>query len=54
MRAREIAADVQAGRRTAEAVIRETLERLAAYDAVQAHAWIERALKSGRPEPAKG
>jgi allophanate hydrolase len=38
----EIAAEVQAGRRTAEAVARETLDRIAAYDAVQAHAWIER------------
>jgi allophanate hydrolase len=42
MRARDIAADVQAGRRTAEAVAREALEKIAAYDAVQAHAWIER------------
>lgn len=38
----EIAADVQAGRRSAEAVARETLARIEAYDAVQAHAWIER------------
>lgn len=38
----EIAAEVQAGRRTAAAVARATLERIAAYDAVQAHAWIER------------
>jgi len=38
----EIAADVQAGRRTAETVAGEAIERIAAYDAVQAHAWIER------------
>lgn len=38
----EIAADVQAQRRSAEAVARETLARIEAYDAVQAHAWIER------------
>ncbi|CAN7286760.1 allophanate hydrolase [Phenylobacterium sp. LjRoot225] len=38
----EIAAEVQAGRRTAETVAREALERIEAYDAVQAHAWIER------------
>ena len=42
MRAREIAAEVQAGRRSAEAVAREALEGIVAYDAVQAHAWIER------------
>ena len=39
---RGIAADVQAGRRTAVAVATEALERIAAYDAVQAQAWIER------------
>jgi allophanate hydrolase len=42
----EIAAGVQAGRTSAEAVAREALARIEAYDAVQAHAWIE------RPEPA--
>jgi allophanate hydrolase len=38
----EIAEEVQAGRRSAEAVARAALERIEAYDAVQAHAWIER------------
>src|ERR1700758_3818775 len=38
----EIAAGVQSGRTTAEAVARAALERIASYDAVQAHAWIER------------
>ena len=38
----EIAAEVQAGRRSAEAVAGEALDRIAAYDAIQAHAWIER------------
>ena len=42
----EIAAEVQAGRSSAEAVAQATLDRIAAYDAVQAHAWIE------RPTPA--
>jgi allophanate hydrolase len=42
MRACEIAADVAVGRRTAEAVAREALATIAAYDAVQACAWIER------------
>jgi len=42
MRATEIAADVQSGLRSAEAVAREALARIAAYDAVQAHAWIAR------------
>ena len=37
-----IAADVQAGRRSAESVARDALARIEAYDAVQAHAWIER------------
>jgi allophanate hydrolase len=37
-----IAAAVQAGTQSAEAVIGEALARIAAYDAVQAHAWIER------------
>jgi len=40
--ARDIAADVSAGRRSAEAVAREALARIAAYDAVQPQAWIER------------
>jgi allophanate hydrolase len=38
----DIAAAVQSGRKTAEAAAREALERIQAYDAVQAHAWIER------------
>lgn len=38
----EIAAEVQAGRTSAEAIAREALARIEAYDAVQAHAWIER------------
>ena len=42
MKARTIAAEVQAGRRTAQAVAAEALERIEAYDAVQAHAWIAR------------
>jgi allophanate hydrolase len=42
----EIAAAVRSGQRTAEAVAKDALARIAAYDAVQAHAWIERV----RPE----
>jgi len=42
MRVREIAAQVRTGRRSAEAVVREALARIEAYDAVQAQAWIER------------
>jgi allophanate hydrolase len=42
MLAREIAAEVQAGRRTAEAAAAEALAGIAAYDTVQPHAWIER------------
>ncbi|MDX5330951.1 MAG: allophanate hydrolase [Caulobacteraceae bacterium] len=38
-----IAADVRAGRRSAEDVARDSLARIAAYDAVQPQAWIERA-----------
>jgi allophanate hydrolase len=41
-RARTLAEDVGSGRRTAEAVARESLARIAAYDAVQPQAWIER------------
>ena len=41
----DIAADVSSGRRTAEAVARQSLAAIAAYDAVQAHAWI------CRPDP---
>ncbi|GFM28934.1 allophanate hydrolase [Novosphingobium sp. PY1] len=37
-----IAADVNAGRTTAVAVAKETLSRLAAYDAIQAQVWISR------------
>lgn len=37
-----IAAEVRAGRRSAEDVARESLTRIAAYDAVQPQAWIER------------
>lgn len=40
--ARDVAADVAAGRRSAEAVARDALSRIAAYDAVQPQAWIER------------
>jgi allophanate hydrolase len=39
---RAIAGDVASGRRTAEQVARETLERIAAYDAIQPEAWISR------------
>lgn len=39
---RAIADDVTSGRRTAEQVARETLERMAAYDAIQPEAWISR------------
>jgi allophanate hydrolase len=38
----DIAADVMAGRRSAESVAAEALERLAAYEAVQPAVWIER------------
>ena len=38
----EIAAAVRSGRTSAEAAAREALDRIAAYDAVQACAWIER------------
>jgi allophanate hydrolase len=38
----EIAAEIQAGRSSAEAMAQATLDRISAYDAVQAHAWIER------------
>jgi allophanate hydrolase len=38
----DIAAGVQAGRTSAEAVAREALERIEAYDAVQPQTWIER------------
>jgi allophanate hydrolase len=41
--ARAIAADVQAGRTTARAVVEAALERIAAYDAVQPETWISRA-----------
>jgi len=41
-RAAEIAAAVNAGARSAEAVAAETLETIAAYDAVQPQAWIAR------------
>lgn len=44
--AARIAAEVRAGRRSAEDVARESLARIAAYDAVQPQAWIERV----RPE----
>jgi allophanate hydrolase len=37
-----IAADVGSGRTSAEAVIRESLARIAAYDEIQPQAWIER------------
>ncbi|MDO9293990.1 MAG: allophanate hydrolase [Hydrogenophaga sp.] len=37
-----IVAEVRSGRRSAEAVALEALSRIEAYDAVQAHAWIER------------
>jgi len=37
-----IAAEVRAGRRSAEDVARDSLARIAAYDAVQPQAWIER------------
>ena len=37
-----IAAEVRAGRRSAEEVARESLARIVAYDAVQPQAWIER------------
>jgi len=40
--ARTIAADVQAGRVTARAVVEAALERIAAYDAVQPQTWISR------------
>jgi allophanate hydrolase len=53
MRAREIAADVAAGRRTAEAVAREALAAIAAYDAVQACAWIERTTAAAVLERAR-
>src|SRR5690606_3548793 len=39
---REVAADVAARRTSAEAVAHEALARIAAYDAVQPQAWIER------------
>ncbi|MET0293985.1 MAG: allophanate hydrolase, partial [Phenylobacterium sp.] len=42
MSVRRIAADVTAGRISAEAVAREALARIAAYDGVQAQAWISR------------
>jgi allophanate hydrolase len=38
----ELAGAAQSGRRSAEAMAREALDRIQAYDAVQAHAWIER------------
>jgi allophanate hydrolase len=41
-RARAIAAEVAAGRLTAEQSARDALDRIAAYDAVQPQAWIER------------
>jgi allophanate hydrolase len=37
-----ILADIASGRRTAEAVAAESLAAISSYDAVQAHAWIER------------
>ncbi|MES2344013.1 MAG: allophanate hydrolase [Pseudomonadota bacterium] len=37
-----IAAEVSSGKRSAESVIAEALDSIAAYDAVQAHAWIMR------------
>jgi allophanate hydrolase len=40
--ATDIAAEVSSGRRTAEAVARDALERIANYDVVQPQAWIER------------
>ena len=42
LRAREIAAAVAAGRRTAETIAQAALDRIAAYDAVQPQTWIER------------
>jgi allophanate hydrolase len=39
---RKIASDVTSGRRTAEHVARETLDRISAYDAIQPEAWISR------------
>ena len=42
LKVRDVAEAVTAGRTSAEAVAREALERIAAYDAVQPHAWIER------------
>lgn len=37
-----LSAEVRAGRRSAEAVAQDALDRIMAYDAVQAQAWIER------------
>ena len=42
MSARAIAAEVYGGTATAEAIMRETIARIAAYDAVQPQAWISR------------
>ena len=42
MRAREIAAQVNAGTRSAEQIAIETLDRAAAYDEIQPAAWISR------------
>ncbi|MDR3475983.1 MAG: hypothetical protein P4M09_30430, partial [Devosia sp.] len=42
----EIAAEVRAGRRSAAEVARRTLERIAAYEAVQPQVWIERVAEA--------
>lgn len=53
MLSREIAAAVQSNETTAEAVMRATLGRIAAYDAVQPQAWISRPSDNDLLEAAR-
>lgn len=51
--ARAIAAEVASGARSAEQAARDALDRIAAYDAVQPHAWIERSSRAEVLEQAR-
>jgi allophanate hydrolase len=51
--ARALASDIQAGRLTAEAVMQDTLQRIAAYDAIQPQVWISRAPADALLEQAR-
>jgi allophanate hydrolase len=54
MSVRALAAEVRGGRRSAEAVAADALDRIAAYDAVQPQAWIERPSRDAVRAHARG